>query len=152
MDVNDCPRINLDELAEKIRGEITLPEFLFYRSEIEDGGGFWKDRECWRVHCSACGMDALVDKEKYPKGKDLIICPRCGETVKPRKWKSRKELQKQKFSYQHFQRGAMTADLNFLNISAFAIWTALRCAGRGKAGSLMKTADLRMTNGGSANK
>ena len=105
MDVNDCPRINLDELAEKIRGEITLPEFLFYRSEIEDGGGFWEDRECWRVHCSACGMDALVDKEKYPKGKDLIICPRCGETVKPRKWKSRKELQKQKFSYQHFQRG-----------------------------------------------
>lgn len=105
MEVNDCPRIDFNELAEKIRGEVTLPQFLFYRSEIKDGGGFWEDCECWHVHCSACGADAMIDKKTYPKGKDLTVCPRCGETVKPRAWKSRKELKRQKFTYQHFQRG-----------------------------------------------
>lgn len=105
MDVNDCPEIDFHELGEKIRGEITLPEFLFYRSELSDGGGFYDDRECWRVHCSFCGIDALVGKETYPRAKDMTICPNCAAAVKPRAWKSRKELKQQKFTYQHFQRG-----------------------------------------------
>lgn len=109
MDVYDCPEIRFSELTEKIRDEITLPEFLFYKSDIADGSGFLKDADCWRVYCSRCGGDVLIDKEWEPKAKDITVCPMCGETVKPRRWRSRKELGKQKFSYQFFQRGEWRA-------------------------------------------
>lgn len=94
----DCYRLSLTEIEQKIKAEIKMPEFLFARTICDE-----YQTEVWDMYCSACGSNFLEEK-KQPL-KNYSKCPMCGADIHPKRWNGRREITKQRFTYQHFARG-----------------------------------------------
>lgn len=105
MDVHACPQIFQSDLIDKIRSEVTLPEFLFFREGVDEFDVFFGERvPCWEMECTACGQTFLEPK-RGRAGREIDVCPQCGARVEARPWRNRAPLDGQEFSYQLFQRG-----------------------------------------------
>lgn len=101
----DAPRLPDCDVIDKMRSEIEMEEYLFYRTgmcEFDFLNG--KDSPVWECQCTACGQVFLEEKRrKWPKS--WTRCPRCGARITPRRWNDRRPLDEQQLSFYVFQRG-----------------------------------------------
>ena len=103
--VEDCPELHASDVVDKLREEIGLEEFLFYRSAYQEFDLFLTGRETpvWEIECTACGGRSYEKKDRKNPPKNWTRCPICGAKVTPRRWDARKPLDEQQLSFQVFQ-------------------------------------------------
>lgn len=104
MRAEDCPRLEWDELEEKVREEVGMPEFLFFRAGIDDADAFIDVPPFYECECSHCRQRFAMPKKRGEAMRHVTKCPVCGERVKAARWDQRAQAVV-KFSYQYFQRG-----------------------------------------------
>lgn len=104
---DDAPGVAEYEVIDKLRESVAVDEFLFYRSGVDENDWLFGGMgEVWECQCTACGGTFLEEKNRGKPPKVWTSCPRCGETVTPRRWRDRAALDKQELSFQIFRRGA----------------------------------------------
>lgn len=103
--VEDCPTLHASDVVDKLREEIGLEEFLFYRSAYQEFDLFLTGHEApvWEIECTACGCRGYEKKDRKNPPKNWTRCPICGAKVMPRRWDARKPLDEQQLSFQVFQ-------------------------------------------------
>lgn len=104
---DDAPGVAEYEVIDKLRESVAVDEFLFYRSGVDENDWLFGGMgEVWECQCTACGGNFIEEKNRRKPPKGWTSCPRCGETVTPRRWRDRAALDKQELSFQIFRRGA----------------------------------------------
>lgn len=103
--VEDCLELHASDVVDKLREEIGLEEFLFYRSAYQEFDLFLTGHETpvWEIECTACGGRSYEKKDRKNPPKDWSRCPICGAKITPRRWDARKPLDEQQLSFQVFQ-------------------------------------------------
>lgn len=105
--VGTCPRLDFDELTEKIRYEVVYNRFLFFRTAGGDELDWilGEGAPGYQMHCTACHETFFEPKKRGQAASSLHNCPRCGATITPRRWNDRKCLDEIQFAFHLFQRG-----------------------------------------------
>lgn len=105
IDVSEAPELQSSEVIDKMRSEIGMEEFLFYRTGFQEFDIFLTGHETpvWEMECTACGERFYEPKDRKNPPKNWKRCPICGAPVEPRQWNHRAVLDKQRLSYYVFQ-------------------------------------------------
>lgn len=106
VEVSDAPELYESDVVDKLRGEIGMDEFLFYRSGFQEFDLLLEGSEipAWEMECTACGGHFYEKKDRKNPPKGWQRCPVCGAQVEPRRWDNRAVLDEQKLSYYIFQK------------------------------------------------
>lgn len=124
----DAPRMYESDVVDKLRSELSMQEFLFYRTGFDEFDMLicGEESKLWECQCTACGQTFLEEKSKIAP-RHWTHCPRCGMKIEPRRWDARKPLDEQQLSYYIFQpdgermwvRGYQIARLRDASFDAF---------------------------------
>lgn len=106
IEVTDAPELYQSDVIEKLRSEIGMKEYLFYRTGYQELDIFLEGKTIpvWEMECTACGATFHEPKERKNPPKGWKRCPICGAEVEPRRWNERAVLNYQRMSYYLFQR------------------------------------------------
>lgn len=101
----DAPKLYESDVVDKLRSEIALEEFLFYRTGYGEFDIFLTGHEMpvWECFCTACGEKTFEPKDRKNPPRVWNRCPICGAQVMSRRWDARKPLDEQQLSFHVFQ-------------------------------------------------